>query len=61
MLSSTPSNSLACLYALARDVASSQVLGADVGIEIDAYDECHTEPNFQDRYGRERPRRCRPE
>jgi hypothetical protein len=58
MLSWTPSNSLACLYALARDVAASQLLG---WIEINAYDECHTEPNFQDRYGRERPRRCRPE
>jgi hypothetical protein len=60
MLSWTPSNSLTCLYALARDVAASQVLGTDVGIEINASDECHTEPNFQDRYGRERPRRCRP-
>jgi hypothetical protein len=37
-----PSNSLACLYAIAQDGAANQVLGADVGIEISAYDECHT-------------------
>jgi hypothetical protein len=44
-----------------RDVAArAEFSGTDVGIEINAYDECHTEPNFQDRYGRERPRRCRP-
>jgi Radical SAM superfamily len=37
-----PSNSLACLYAIARDAAASRVLGDDVAIEINAYDECHT-------------------
>jgi hypothetical protein len=37
-----PSNSLACLYALAEDVAARQVLGPDVAVEIHAYDECHT-------------------
>ncbi len=37
-----PSNSLACLYALAQDVAARQALGGDVAIEIHAYDECHT-------------------
>src|SRR5258708_37332212 len=37
-----PSNSLACLYAIARDVKEQRVLGDDVGIEINAYDECHT-------------------
>jgi radical SAM superfamily enzyme YgiQ (UPF0313 family) len=37
-----PSNSLACLYAIAQDAASQKVLGADVEIEISAYDECHT-------------------
>ena len=37
-----PSNSLACLYAIAQDAAASQVLGPDVTIEINAYDECHT-------------------
>jgi hypothetical protein len=37
-----PSNSLACLYAIAQDAAANKVLGADVDIEINAYDECHT-------------------
>jgi hypothetical protein len=37
-----PSNSLACLYAIAQDAATNKVLGADVAIEINAYDECHT-------------------
>jgi hypothetical protein len=37
-----PSNSLACLYAIARDAAANKVLGRDVDIEINAYDECHT-------------------
>ena len=37
-----PSNSLACLYAIAQDAAVSRALGADVDIEITAYDECHT-------------------
>jgi Radical SAM superfamily len=37
-----PSNSLACLYALAQDIAARQLLGADIAIEINAYDECHT-------------------
>src|SRR6187431_3505960 len=37
-----PSNSLACLYALAEDVAQRRVLGPDVAIELHAYDECHT-------------------
>jgi hypothetical protein len=37
-----PSNSLACLYAITRDLAERQVLGADVAVEINAYDECHT-------------------
>jgi len=42
MRSWIPSNSLACVYALAQDIASRQALGADVAIEINAYDECHT-------------------
>ncbi|HVH73917.1 MAG TPA: radical SAM protein [Stellaceae bacterium] len=42
MRSWIPSNSLACLYALTEDVAARQVLGADVAIELRAYDECHT-------------------
>jgi radical SAM superfamily enzyme YgiQ (UPF0313 family) len=37
-----PSNTLACLYAIARDAAERQVLGDEVEIEITAYDECHT-------------------
>jgi hypothetical protein len=37
-----PSNSLACLYAIAQDAAADRVLGDDVDIEIHAYDECHT-------------------
>lgn len=37
-----PSNSLACLYAIAQDAAANRVLGADVAIEVNAYDECHT-------------------
>ena len=37
-----PSNSLACLYALAQDIAGRRLLGADIDIEINAYDECHT-------------------
>jgi radical SAM superfamily enzyme YgiQ (UPF0313 family) len=37
-----PSNSLACLYAIVRDIAERRALGADVDIEILAYDECHT-------------------
>jgi radical SAM superfamily enzyme YgiQ (UPF0313 family) len=37
-----PSNSLACLYGLARDAAQRQVLGEDVEIVLNAYDECNT-------------------
>src|SRR5262250_1402772 len=37
-----PSNSLACLYALSQDIAARRTLGADVAVEIHAYDECHT-------------------
>ena len=37
-----PSNSLACLYAIAQDAAARRALGPDVAIEINAYDECHT-------------------
>lgn len=45
-----PSNSMACLYAIAQDCASRKVLGDDVAIEVDAHDE---------RRGRSRPSRCR--
>src|SRR5262245_2467442 len=37
-----PSNSLACLSALAEDARSRNVLGDDVEIVVNAYDECHT-------------------
>jgi radical SAM superfamily enzyme YgiQ (UPF0313 family) len=34
-----PSNSMACLYGIARDCAEREVLGEGVEIEVDAYDE----------------------
>jgi len=34
-----PSNSMACLYSIARDCAERRTLGDDVAIEVDAYDE----------------------
>jgi radical SAM superfamily enzyme YgiQ (UPF0313 family) len=34
-----PSNSMACIYAIAEDCAAHRVLGEDVAIEVDAYDE----------------------
>jgi radical SAM superfamily enzyme YgiQ (UPF0313 family) len=37
-----PSNSLACLYGIATDIARRRALGPDVTVEIHAYDECHT-------------------
>src|SRR5262249_48902495 len=37
-----PSNSLACLYGIAADLAERRALGAEVAIEVRAYDECHT-------------------
>jgi len=37
-----PSNSLACLYGIATDLAQRRALGPEVAIEIQAYDECHT-------------------
>src|SRR4029077_21288316 len=37
-----PSNSLACLYGIAADLAECHALGPEVAIEIQAYDECHT-------------------
>ena len=37
-----PSNSLACLYGIAADLAERRALGPEVAIEIHAYDECHT-------------------
>src|SRR5467141_422851 len=45
--SAIPSNSLAVLYGLARDCDERRVLGADVSIEIHAYDEtnCRIRPD----------------
>ncbi len=37
-----PSNSLACLWAIAEDAAQRQALGPDVELEIHGYDETHT-------------------
>ena len=37
-----PSNSLACLFGLLEDARSRQVLGEDVEIVLNGYDECHT-------------------
>ena len=37
-----PSNSLACLYGIALEAAAARVLGDDVAIEIDGYDETNT-------------------
>ncbi len=37
-----PSNSLACLYGIAANIAARRALGPDVALEIRAYDECHT-------------------
>jgi hypothetical protein len=34
-----PSNSMASIYAIAQDCAERHVLGEDVAIEVDAYDE----------------------
>ena len=34
-----PSNSMACIYAIAEDCAARKVLGDNVAIEVDAYDE----------------------
>lgn len=39
---SIPSNSLASLYAIVQDAARRKVLGADVAVTLDAWDECNT-------------------
>jgi hypothetical protein len=41
-----PSNSLAAVYGIAVDCAERQVLGPDVGIDIDPIDETHTRVNI---------------
>src|SRR5262245_33158207 len=40
--SSIPSNSLACVYTLARDAADRKVLGPEVDTDITAFDETNT-------------------
>jgi radical SAM superfamily enzyme YgiQ (UPF0313 family) len=40
--STIPSNSLASVYGLLAECAGDRILGADVDIEIEAYDECNT-------------------
>ena len=40
--STIPSNSLASVYGLLHECAESHVLGPDVDIEIEIYDECNT-------------------
>jgi len=40
--STIPSNSLASVYGLLSECAAERVLGPDVDIEIDAFDECNT-------------------
>jgi Radical SAM superfamily len=42
MRSWIPSNSLACIYSLARDAADRRILGSDVDIDIVAFDETNT-------------------
>lgn len=37
-----PSNSLACLFGIATELAARRAFGPDIAIEIGAYDECHT-------------------
>jgi hypothetical protein len=39
---SIPSNSLASLYAIVQEAAARRVLGADVDLTFDAFDECNT-------------------
>src|SRR5258708_31527682 len=36
------SNAVACIYCVETDFADRRAVGPDVGIEIQAYDECHT-------------------
>jgi hypothetical protein len=46
--SSIPSNSLACVYALAQDAAERQVLGPDIAIDISVTDETNTRVRVKD-------------
>src|SRR3954447_15830454 len=40
--SAIPSNSLACLYGLAKQCAAEKIFGDDVDLEIHAFDETNT-------------------
>ena len=40
--STIPSNSLASVYGLLAECATERILGPDVDIEIEIYDECNT-------------------
>ena len=46
--SGIPSNSLACVYALAADAAQRQVLGPDIAIDISATDETNSRVRIND-------------
>ena len=39
---STPSNSLASVYAIVQDAADRRVLGDDIALTFDGWDECNT-------------------
>ncbi len=43
-----PSNTLACLYALAQDAMQRQVLGPDVAVDVTAMDETNTSVRIKD-------------
>jgi len=45
--SAIPANSLACLYGLASECAEQKILGADVKLEIHAFDETNSHINLQ--------------
>jgi hypothetical protein len=47
MRSTIPSNSLASVYGLLSDCGTDQVLGPDVDITIEAFDECNTVVNIK--------------
>jgi hypothetical protein len=47
MRSTIPSNSLASVYGLLSDCSTDQVLGPDVDITIEAFDECNTVVNIK--------------
>jgi len=50
--SSIPSNSLASVYGLLAECAQAKVLGPDVDVEIDAFDECNTVIDFKAAIGK---------